>query len=187
MNELSFEGWKFFLKNALYYPSAWYFIYWAVPLLILLALIVYHRKHLSGEKDIWKRVGHSWKKTGLVLCGVVLVMYALTVYSVPKLVFTPLGITVPMLAVYQQRLAGTQEPSQQGEDAVIANLEKQYVVAGVSSTGDPNPIILFFFEEYPYLHSVLFTLLYLSVFAWVFVVKGRRIERERWSLSSVSK
>lgn len=177
MNELSFEGWKFFLKHALYYPSVWYFVYWTIPLLVMVGMIAYYRSRLIGETKVWARVGQYWKTIGVVLCGVVLVMYAVTVYSVPRLVFTPIDLKEPMLTVYHQSLVGEQNGD------IVESLEKRY------SNGEVNEVIAFFVDNYPYLHSLLFALLYFVIFSWFFILPGIQIERKSrsWSLVKVGK
>lgn len=186
MNDISFEGWKLLLWHTFIYPGWMYYVYWALPALLVLLLIAHRRSHLTGTTGIWTRLGRAWRNIGWIMCLVVVVMYACAVYSVPRFKFEPFGLKQCMLTSFQNRLVGVETAAEGNEEAVAAFCRKYTTLEGLDEpTYGALRIVRFFYNKgYSYLHSVLFAILYFAFLVPVFLVKGYRIERTRWMISS---
>lgn len=179
IDSISASGWGALLK-AFVPTSRWLFLldvvlFAIVPLLLVLVLISINRRQFSvGSKGAWRAAGSLWCASFWISMVAVLCLY----FCARSALTTSVSGIASFQTQYQQSLPGATE----GREGVARSLRNTKVAASPSAKASPEyKVVLFFWNNYGYIHPTFFALFDLIVLGWFFF-PGFKMKREQTKL-----
>ena len=146
-----------------------------LPLLLVLGLIGINRRRFSaGSKGAWRTAGAQWSASFWISMVAVICLY----FCAHSALTTSISGIASFERQYQQSLPGGAD----GREGVAQSLRNTKVAESSSVKAAPEyKVVVFFWNNYGYIHPTFFALFDLIVLGWFFF-PGFKMKREHTKL-----